>query len=238
MEECIGEGETMKIVAEFSGGADSAAAVILAKKNYPDAKIYGIFVDYEQKYAYQECIYAIDLANKLNIGLKTIKAYNLFTETKKIKAISNVYTPLRNMLLLSIAASYAESIGAEMILTGSKGLVKIEGDPYSYYDSTVPFYKMMESVINYCKEVKVPPIIVNPILTANRTEKMSKKEVYKLLLENGIGKEDTWSCFTPDTRNILIECGHCHNCEIKKKIFEELEHERSNNRKSSKSPRE
>jgi 7-cyano-7-deazaguanine synthase len=230
----------MKIVAEFSGGADSTAAVILAKKKYPNAKIYGIFIDYEQKYAYQECMSALELARKLGIWLKTVKAYNLFTENKKIRGISNVYTPLRNMLLLSIAASYAESIGAKMILTGSKGLVKIEGDPYSYYDSTVPFYKMMEAVINYCKEVKVPPIIVNPILTTNRTEKMSKKEVYKLLLENGIKKEDTWSCFTPESSVTFNECGHCHNCKIKNKIFTELEwenNERSNNRKPSKSTR-
>ena len=213
-----------KIVAEFSGGADSAAAVIIAKEKWPHSEIWPIFVDYGQVYVKQEKERAIYLSQKLNtIPIKLVKIDSLFTMKKDFTGLSGVYTPLRNMLLLSVSASYANMIGAETILTGSKGMVKVEGDPYSYYDSTVPFYKMMEAVINYCNEEKTSPISVNPILTENRTAKMLKLEVYSILKSYGIGKNETWSCFTPTPEG--LECGTCHNCKAKTLAYKKLESE-------------
>jgi 7-cyano-7-deazaguanine synthase len=213
-----------KIVAEFSGGADSAAAVILAKLKWPHADIWPIFVDYGQPYMRQELAMAKHLVNKLNIlPLKIVKIDNLFTMKIEFNGLSSVYTPLRNMLLLSVTASYANMLGAEIILTGSKGMVKVEGDPYSYYDSTVPFYTLMENVINYCNENKEKPIKVVPILTENRTNKMTKLEVYRILGTRRIYKDETWSCFTPTPEG--LECGECHNCKVKALAYQQLDSE-------------
>ena len=213
-----------KIVAEFSGGADSAAAVILAKAKWPHADIWPIFVDYGQPYMRQEKAMAIHLSQKLNmLPIKIVKIDNLFTMKSNVKGLSEVYTPLRNMLLLSVAASYANMIGADTILTGSKGLVKVEGDPYSYYDSTVPFYTLMEAVMNYCNEDEKYPIKVVPILTENRTNKMTKLEVYRILGTRRIYKNDTWSCYTPTPEG--LECGECHNCKAKALAYAQLESE-------------
>jgi 7-cyano-7-deazaguanine synthase len=172
----------------------------------------------------QELAMAKHLVNKLNIlPLKIVKIDNLFTMKIEFNGLSKVYTPLRNMLILSTAASYANMLGADTILVGSKGMVKVEGDPYSYYDSTVPFYTLMENVINYCNENKEKPIKVVPILTENRTNKMTKLEVYRILGTRRIYKNETWSCFTPTKEG--LECGKCHNCKVKALAYQQLESE-------------
>ena len=172
----------MKIACEFSGGADSTYAAILAKKKFSDAEIIGVFIDYGQVCKEQELKCVEKLKNKLDIAVRVIKIENNWNEGGMIdgqkEGTEDVYTPCRNLALLGSVIAFADSILADVIITGSKGLVKVEQDGYSYYDSTVAFYKMMEGIWNYVTENKRICKII-PILAENRTVKMSKREVYE-----------------------------------------------------------
>ena len=213
----------MKIVCEISGGADSMLSTLYAKEKYPEAELYGFIVDYgqlqyniEEKKTYEFC-------KRNNIPLKTVSVRKLFSKgtvtvntEKDEEDVALVYTPLRNLVLLSMAASYAENIGAEKIITGSKTLSIDPKDPYSFKDSTLPFYKIFEAMLSY---VSYENIKVEMILGEGRNNKMTKKEVYQELLDRGYTWNDFWNCFNSQ----IEECGYCNNCKEKNIIKKQLE---------------
>jgi len=208
-----------KILLTISGGADSTLAVIYAKRRWPDAEFYGIFVDYNQICKEQEYKYAINIARQLEIErLKVIQINYLWDSGGMISGESkenqDVYTPCRNLALLGTIIAYADTIGADIIVTGSKGHSKIPNKNHSFYDSTVPFAKLLEAVWSYTTENKRQVQII-PILAEGQENTMSKEQVYWELVQEGFGKEDTWSCF----RGGPTECGQCSNCVEKDRIF-------------------
>lgn len=206
----------MKIVVELSGGADSALAAVYATRRYVDSDFFALFVDYGQSYAIQEK----EASEKVFKHLKDKFGgwyWNGITVSKfwqQGKAIEE-YVPLRNLMLSSIAASYAQSIGAEIIVTGSKSLVVDESDPYSFRDSTLEFYKLLEQTLTYATEKGIRLVRIEPLLAMYRDTKMTKRQVYKQLEELGI--TGTWSCYHPTVAG--EECGDCKNCKEKLEIL-------------------
>ena len=138
----------MKIITELSGGADSALAFMEAQKKYAGAEFYSLFVDYGQRCAKEE-EHASKFLHSRYQSLSTwkkVEVRGLFESAltqeksgvdKVIDDLAGVYTPVRNIVLTGIALSWADAIGAERVITGSKGLVKVEGDPYSDRKSVV-----------------------------------------------------------------------------------------------------
>ena len=201
----------MKILIEISGGFDSGAAALKSKEMFLDSEFYGFMVNYGQIPFEIEYKKAKEFCKRENIKLKVIEIKNLFdsgtvkgNDNKDENGIANIYTPFRNGVILSSAISYAENIGAEYIITGSKGL-NDDGGPYSFKDSLLPFYELMNAVVNYAVYKKIK---ILPILTYKRNIKMTKKEVYKYLNDKGYGINDFWNCFNSNEKI----CGVCNNC--------------------------
>jgi 7-cyano-7-deazaguanine synthase len=220
----------MNIVCELSGGADSVLAACKAKDKYPGAKFYGIFIDYGQISSRDEEQKSKSASDALEFcGWKKVTINGLFDKgltndsgdkmSVEDSGLSSVYTPLRNFVIGSMAASYAESVDAEMIIVGSKSLEKDHKDPYSYNDSIRPFYTRLEEVVNFASEADLY-IEINPILAKHRKSKMTKLDVFAELLNYGFDMDDTISCFYPIDGN---GCGECNNCIEKQKIFAKLE---------------
>jgi 7-cyano-7-deazaguanine synthase len=210
----------MKIVCQLSGGADSALALIKTRERWPDAEVHTLFIDYNQVCREQEYRAALSISKKLGIEeLHCLRLPNLWKSGGMIEgeyaSEADVYTPLRNLVLLGMSLAYAESIGADTVVTGSKGHSKVEADPHSYYDSTLAFHTLMEMVWFYTTEKKRNVHIV-PILSQGHKNTLSKEEVYSQLIQNGIKYEDTWSCF----RGGEYECGECINCIVKRRCYE------------------
>ncbi len=209
----------MKIVCEISGGADSMAAVLKTKEMFPRAKLYGIMFKYGQKPFKIEHKKAEEFCKKEKISLKVVEIKKLFTKgtitgegKAETKGVANIYTPLRNLVFSACAASYAENIGASYIISGSKGL-NDDGKPYSFRDSILPFYEIFNCVVNFAA---YKPIKILPILTYQRNNKMSKREVYEYLNKKGYGPTSFWNCFNKGPK----QCGKCNNCVE----FEQLNH--------------
>lgn len=206
-----------KIVCEISGGADSMLSTLYAKEKYPDAEIHCFMVDYRQAPIFIELEKVMNFVRENKFKFKLVCLNGLFDkgtsqgeEKADTEGIAKVYTPLRNLVILSMASSYAESIGAERVITGSKTL-SIDSGPYSFKDSTLPFYKIFEAMLSY---VAYSPIKIEMILGEGRQVKMSKLEVYKELFSRGYDWNSFWNCFNSGPE----DCGKCNNCIEKNRI--------------------
>lgn len=213
----------MNILCQISGGADSTLAAIQAIEQYDEAKFFGVFFDYGQICVNQEMKAAKDIVRRLCLPLRVINISNVWITggmiTGESKEGVSVYTPMRNAVFATLSMAYADSIQADIIITGSKGFFKTE-DTHSYYDSTVLFHDLVKSLWQYTTEDKRIVSIIN-ILTKDRQRPMTKEEVYKALYHYDYDYEDTWSCF----RGVLEECGECSNCITKREIYKRMENE-------------
>lgn len=113
------------------------------------------------------------------------------------------YVPNRNMMLLSLAASYAESRGCRQIFYGAQAQ-----DEYGYWDCTKEFLDKINSVfaLNRRESVTVNAPFVS----------RSKADVVKTGLENGVDFAHTWTCYKGGVR----VCGTCPSCVERSLAFE------------------
>lgn len=105
------------------------------------------------------------------------------------------YVPNRNMMLLSMAAAYAEAHGMTELYYGAQAQ-----DEYGYWDCTRDFLDRMNDVLQLNR--KRPIRIHAPFVTK------SKAETVALGLELGVDFTRTWSCY----RGGEVACGTCPTC--------------------------
>jgi 7-cyano-7-deazaguanine synthase len=116
------------------------------------------------------------------------------------------YVPNRNMVLLSIAAAYAEAKGCSDVFYGAQAQ-----DEYGYWDCTVDFVRRINHVLrlNRGKAVTVHAPFAGK----------SKSEVLKIGLALGVDYSHTWSCY----RGGRKPCGKCPSCVERQKAFEKAD---------------
>lgn len=105
------------------------------------------------------------------------------------------YVPNRNMMLLSMAAAYAEAHGIADVYYGAQAQ-----DEYGYWDCTRDFLKRMNEVLGLNR--KLPVTIHAPFVSK------SKAETVALGLDLGVDFTQTWSCY----RGGESACGTCPTC--------------------------
>lgn len=121
---------------------------------------------------------------------KFIKAPNLWED---IITAEDLYIPYRNVLLLTIAASFARTIGLNYVYSAF-----INSNHAKEIDCSNDFFNNLENLLSEYGSVK----IVMPL------KDFSKFEVAKLGIELGAPIGKTFSCqASPE-----IPCGACPNC--------------------------
>ena len=115
------------------------------------------------------------------------------------------YVPNRNMIFLSIAAAYAESIGSNFVYYGAQ-----KHDQYGYWDTTPQFLNALNNVFKLNR--KTPICILAPFVT------FSKAQTLKVGLELGVDYGKTWSCYAGRNK----ACGTCPTCSERLTAFAEL----------------
>ncbi|RKZ32774.1 7-cyano-7-deazaguanine synthase, partial [bacterium] len=121
--------------------------------------------------------------------------------------IPSTYVPFRNGIMLSIAAAWAEVIGAGTIFAGF-----VEEDSSGYPDCREIFVNAMEQSINLGRRPERKLKIVVPLLH------MRKSEIIKLGIKLNVPYELTWSCYLGGDNH----CGKCPACRLRRKAFSEL----------------
>lgn len=203
-----------KAVILLSGGIDSAAALYLAKKK--GYRLFALLFDYGQKHKKElRCAKNLALLNKvewkcLKVSLPWSRS-SLTSFQKKVPKnpsgrIPSTYVSGRNLIFLSYAASYAESIGAESIFIGAHTL-----DYSGYPDCRKNFLEAFNQAVNLGivgKKIKIRyPFIAD-----------TKKEIINSGLNLGVPFELTWSCYQGRRK----PCLRCDSCRFRNNAFSEL----------------
>ena len=212
-----------KAIVLLSGGLDSSTALYLAKSQGFD-EIYAITFEYGQKHD-KELKSAIAIAEAA--GVKEHKIVNLLlnqwsgcaltdpemeVEDGNIERqdIPSTYVPARNMVFLSVAASWADALDITDIFIGVS-----EVDYSGYVDCREEFIKAMENAIN-----------LGTVLGAEKKQRitvhapfmhMTKAEEVKLGVSLGVDFGLTWTCYRGDEH----PCGVCDSCLLRAKAFAE-----------------
>ncbi|BAH05420.1 7-cyano-7-deazaguanine synthase QueC [Clostridium kluyveri] len=211
-----------KAVVLLSGGLDSTTVLYLAKSQ--GYEVYAMSFDYGQRHK-KEIQCARDVASgtgaadfvlvTTNMNAwggsaltdNSIKVPEFNEESEKIPV---TYVPARNMIFLSYAASYAETIGAYDIFIGVS-----EVDYSGYVDCRHEFIDSMEKTINLgtvcAVEHKKYIKIHAPFLYKTKSEEI------KIGMDLGVKYEKTWTCYNGEE----FACGICDSCRLRLEAFKE-----------------
>ncbi|MDR1819270.1 MAG: 7-cyano-7-deazaguanine synthase QueC [Methanobrevibacter sp.] len=209
-----------KAVSVLSGGLDSTVATSYYKDKY---NIHAITFNYGQK-AKQEINASKKICKKLGFSheiidlfwLSKIGSSALTTENElpkiSIKDINNqeiceksadkVWVPGRNVVFTAIALSFAESLGAKVIIVGWD-----KEEANTFPDNSKEFLESFNKTIaigsKKSVEIKAPLIDLN------------KKEIVKLGNSINAPMELSYSCYDSKEKH----CGICESCLRRKSAF-------------------
>lgn len=122
------------------------------------------------------------------------------------KEVPTSYVPFRNANMLSIAASWAEVLGAERIYIGA-----VAEDSSGYPDCRPEFYEAFEKTIEAGTKPETSIRICTPII------QLRKSGIVKKGLELGAPLHLTWSCYKAED----VACGTCDSCALRLRGFAE-----------------
>ncbi len=205
--------EKTKCVVVLSGGADSSTVAYWAKNQGYD--VYAITFKYGQ-IANKETESAQKIAQNLAVPIKVVDVSPLKEIFGEVTSLCNaaipmtssfsdpIIVPFRNAIFLSVAVSYAVSVGADKIFYGAHG----SDEPF-YPDCRREFYKAFEKAA--CLGTEKDIAIEAPF------SGKPKSESIKMGAELGVPFELTWSCYSDGVKH----CGKCESCVNRKKAFRE-----------------
>lgn len=192
----------MKTVVLLSGGIDST--VLLADRVVGGDECLALTFDYGQTH-YREITAAEHIAKVLRaqwqfmflscLSGSALTGQGDIPETTAT-AVDTTYVPGRNIVMLAIAASYAERVGASAVLFGAN-----RGDHAGYPDCRPEFITAMDQAIGIGTSAGVS--VSAPFCTWTKTE----------IVEHGRELDAplhlTWSCY----RGGADPCGRCGACQ-------------------------
>ncbi|MHC1591132.1 MAG: 7-cyano-7-deazaguanine synthase QueC [Candidatus Helarchaeales archaeon] len=210
-----------KAIVVLSGGMDSSTvAGILHAEGH---ELYGLTIDYNQRtsekelecakkigefYGFKKHLFlSLDFMREILEGSSSLVDERLEIPTESAEdEIPNTYVPFRNTVILSLAVSWAETLGAELIGIGVNAL-----DYSGYPDCRPEYIKAFEKVAELGTKPGFAPRIFTPL------QYMSKAEIVKKAFELKVPLEFTWSCY----QNTEKACGKCESCQLRLKGFQE-----------------
>lgn len=212
-----------KALVIFSGGQDSTTCLYWAIKkfNYVEA----ISFMYRQKHSTEiECAKTICGSEGIGHKIIDISFLNQLVESaltsngdvNKIneKGLPASFVPNRNQLFITLAHSYAQKIGATILITGV-----CQTDYSGYPDCRQEFIDLLAQVTNYGSQSEIS--ILTPLMNK------SKAEIFQMA--DGLGKLNdiinlTHTCYNGDRDTFFswgYGCADCPACKLRKSGFYE-----------------
>lgn len=215
-----------KAVVLFSGGLDSATTLAYAINQKYD--VHALSFNYGQRNII-ELEYAKITAHLMKVThriakidfsfLQDVTTSSLLNHNQKIEkgedvaqdVIPATYVPARNLILLSNAVSYAESLEAYTIFIGANIV-----DYGNYPDCRPEFLNQFATTATLGTKL----IQTNNKFTIEAPLlKLNKAEIIKLGLSLGVNYSYTLSCYNPSSEG--LPCHTCLSCQFRKKGFTE-----------------
>jgi len=199
-----------KSIVLLSGGLDSSVSLALALRKGLKVKS-ALTFDYGQKSAGQEIRAARMLSRKYRINHKVFNlkwlgklvSNPLIDKTKPVPHPSeyskitskSVWIPNRNALFINIAASFAEALGYQYIITGFN-----KEEAVNFPDNSIPFINAINKTLHYST--------LKSITVISPTAKMDKKQIIMQGKKLGLPLDKLWSCYEGGKQ----PCGLCESC--------------------------
>ncbi len=207
-------------VCLVSGGMDSCVtAAIAARENSELAFLhvsYGQRTESRERRAFDELADHYGVTKRLVVSIEHLKKIGGSSLTDQSIPVSEAglaareiptsYVPFRNAHLLSIAASWAEAIGAKRIYIGA-----VADDSSGYPDCRPEFYEAFQAAIDAGTRPETQVEIVTPVIH------LRKSEIVQRGLELAAPLELTWSCYQAEDH----ACGRCDSCALRLRAFHE-----------------
>lgn len=211
----------------LSGGLDSTTSLRLAVEKYGHQCVDAISFDYGQRQRH-ELELASESCKRLGVEhvIVPLQFLNVFNRGFSANVDTNIEMPTihdvlgdpqpvtyvanRNMLFMSIAASYAETRGINVILAGFQS-----NDTYGYWDTTPAFLRKLNDVLSENRQHTIQ--ICCPFVGLN------KKEEIEAVLEldgNLDLYKNTLTCYNPTSDG--KSCGTCPSCAERLAAFQKL----------------
>ncbi len=205
----------MKAVVLLSGGMDSVTALYAALREH---EVVGVLTfDYGSKHNHREIPYAVRHAERFGLRHAVIPlgfmgeyfASDLLVSGGEVpdghyeeESMKRTVVPFRNGIMLSIAAGYAESCGAEGVVIAAHS-----GDHAIYPDCRERFMEAMGAAIREGTYAAVE--VLRPFIG------MTKGEIAARGVELGVDYAETWSCY----KGGELHCGTCGTCVERREAF-------------------
>lgn len=214
-----------KSILILSGGFDSTVSAFIAKQK--TAPILALTFDYGQRAARREIDAASKTARRLSIPhrimslgwLAEITQTSLVNRKEKIPALKeneldnlewtlqtakSVWVPNRNGVFLNIAAAFAESLKATLLVTGFNAEEGI-----TFPDNSASFGRTADDFFWFST--------LNKVKVTSFTQGMNKIEIAKKGKELGIDFNEIWFCYEGEER----PCRKCESCQRSMRAFRE-----------------
>jgi 7-cyano-7-deazaguanine synthase len=205
-----------KCVLLLSGGLDSVSLLHYAVKELSYDEVYALSFNYGQKHSRElkeaswNCYKIKQVKEHQVLDLQFMKeilqdSSSLVGDKIDVPDLDSIadgdldqpvtYVPNRNMMLLSLAASYAESCGCTEVYYGAQAQ-----DEYGYWDCTHEFLGKINQVLSLNRRDSVT--IKAPFIGK------SKGEVVAIGSKCGVDFKHTWTCY----RGGEEPCNTCPSC--------------------------
>lgn len=212
-------------VVLLSGGLDSSALLRVAIKRECCSPVYALTMQYGQKHA-RELDCAVFQANSMAVQEHRVLDISCYADLaggvsaltgadvqvpdlqdmpESEKDQPSTYVPNRNMILLSLAAAYAEAKNCCRVYYGAQ-----QQDRYGYWDCTAEFVGRINALLALNRR--------NPVEVRAPFVGLRKSEVLRLGLELGLDPAQTWTCY----RGGALPCNTCPSCVERRAAFQEV----------------
>lgn len=212
-------------VVLLSGGMDSTTLLHSVAKRGPAGRLYALSFLYGQKHRreieaarWQARAAGVLAHDVVDIGFfaaliprgsaltdEALAVPRLVELAQETLSQPPTYVPHRNMMLLSLAAAYAEAHGVGDVFYGAQ-----QQDRYGYWDCTPDFLDRINAVLALNR--RQPVTVRAPFVS------MRKAEELRLGLELGVDYAHTWTCY----RGAAVPCGECPACVERAAAFHEV----------------
>ncbi len=213
--------DRLPAVVLVSGGLDSATVLTMARDRGFDC--YALTVDYGQRHrlelaAAQQVALAVGVAGQRTVTLdlgqfggSALTDPQLPVPDRPTDGIPTTYVPARNTVLLAIALSWAEVLGAMDLFIGANAV-----DYSGYPDCRPEYIEAFERLANVATRAGVEHggiRIHAPLI------RMTKAQIIQRGMQLGVDYALTLSCYQPGSYG--APCGVCDACRLRAKGFAE-----------------
>lgn len=212
-------------VVLLSGGLDSTTLVHHVRRDLLRTPVYALSVHYGQRHSRElDCARVqadaagvaehrvVDLSGVAALVREGTTLVEGGGDVPDLSALSPsqldqppTYVPNRNMVLLAVAAAYAEAKGADELYYGAQAM-----DAYGYWDCTPDFVSRLNAV--FALNRRSPVGVLAPFAS------LRKSETLRIGMRLGVDYAHTWSCY----RGAATPCLTCPTCVERRSAFAEV----------------